>query len=215
MNLKSLNAEFLNHARQVTYAAGALLLILIAVVNFNGFEFNTFAIGNATGYLSFTFLSLSLIVSPVLKIWPKFELNPSFFMSRRALGVNAFAFAAIHFAVQFTFIFQSSFEKVIAAIAITSTGIYLAAGLVALLVLFILAITSTDWAVAKMGKLWYKLHLLTYLAYVFIFVHALKIGADFQNINAFSMTFLLIAALTVALEIAKIWKYKEARKTTS
>ena len=212
MNLKEFNMKILKKARKITYGIAVLLLLITLVINYN---FSTgvldyFGVANANGYLAFTFLSLALAVASVMKLWPKFALNSSLFLARRAIGVSAFGFAAVHGLLLFVYAFGASVANVLLADNATGGGLIL--GSISLFFLFILTCTSTDWAQRTLGKLWYKLHMLTYLAYVLVFAHAIKIGVDFKSINVFSGSFLLIALITLLLVVAKIWVDKTTPK---
>ncbi|MBI5228012.1 ferric reductase-like transmembrane domain-containing protein [Candidatus Micrarchaeota archaeon] len=162
---------------------------------------------NAFGYLSFSFISLALMVSPIRAVWPTFSLNPAIFMGRRAIGVSGFIFAAMHYIIQVLLNFAGDPISVF-GFALGPGGLGLLAGVIALPILFLLFITSFDLAVKTLGKSWYTLHKLIYLAYPLIIFHAYTIGIDFQNtgLNLYSGSFFLIAIVTLVLEGLKIYK---------
>jgi len=90
-----------------------------------------------------------------------------------------------------------------------------AVGVASLAALFLLAATSTDYAVKKMGRKWFTLHKLVYLAYPLIIAHAYSIGTDFgkSGLNAYSGSFLIIAAATLLLEAARAYvSFSKARQ---
>ena len=202
--------KILKKASIITYVIAILIIIATVLMNYNNKNVDYFGVANANGYLSFTFLSLALVVSPIIKIWPKFALNSSLFLARRAIGVSAFGFAAIHYFLQLAFTFGFDINKLNQANELGGFGI--TPGFIPLIILFILTCTSTDLVQRTMGKWWYKLHMLTYLAYVLVFAHAVKIGVDFKQINAFSGTFFAIALITLVLVVVRIWKEKTTKK---
>lgn len=211
MNLKQLNVQILKKARLITYAFSFLLIILTSLVYFNGSTFDQFAIANALGYLSFTYISISLAIGPFMKLWPKFELNSSLFIARRAFGVMSFVFALAHYLLQFNFLFNFNVDALIAANEMSGYGIAL--GFIPFYLMLALTLTSTDWAMKKLGNWWHKLHMLTYPAFFLIIAHAVKIGIDFQTgLNLYSGTFLLIALITLGLQLARMYKDKKAKK---
>ena len=198
MNLSSLNQSFLKKARTATYFISTVLLALTLVLSFKNGSLDGFALANYAGFLTFTFLCLALAVTPFRIVFPSFPLNPSFYLARRSLGVSAFGFALVHFASLFVFVFESSLEKFFPAVQASGFGI--PTGTVSLFFLFVLALTSTDFAVKKLGKNWFSLHKLAYLAYPLIVLHVVLIGIDFQKVNAYSGAFFVVAVFTLALE---------------
>lgn len=100
-------------------------------------------------------LLLTLAVTPIRRIaaWPQL------IQLRRMLGVGAFAYLAIHF---FLYVVQQNFRLGFVASEIV-LRIYLTIGFVALLGFLILALTSTDGMMRRLGgKRWQRLHYLVY-----------------------------------------------------
>jgi sulfoxide reductase heme-binding subunit YedZ len=100
-------------------------------------------------------LLLTLAVTPLRRIaaWP------ALVQLRRMLGVAAFAYVAIHFTL---YIVQQNFRLGFVASEIVQR-IYLTIGFIALLGLMILAFTSTDAMMRRLGgKRWQRLHYLVY-----------------------------------------------------
>jgi methionine sulfoxide reductase heme-binding subunit len=100
------------------------------------------------------FLIITLALTPLQRIinWPKIALV------RRMLGVTAFAYAMVHF---FLYIVNSKYDLGFVASEITHR-IYLTIGFVALLGLSLLATTSFDSSVRRLGKRWKQIHKLVY-----------------------------------------------------
>jgi sulfoxide reductase heme-binding subunit YedZ len=107
---------------------------------------------------------LSLAVTPLRRIlgWPRLLLV------RRMVGVAAFAYALVH-----VVLYAADENFVMAKVALEIVlRIYLAIGLVALLVLAALAATSTDGMMRRMGgRTWQRLHRLVYLAAFLSVIH--------------------------------------------
>jgi sulfoxide reductase heme-binding subunit YedZ len=100
-------------------------------------------------------LLITLAITPFRRIaaWPRLVLL------RRMLGVGAFAYAAIHLVI---YIVQQHFRLGFVASEIL-LRFYLTIGVVALLGLLALAVTSTDRMMRRLGgKNWQRLHYLVY-----------------------------------------------------
>jgi sulfoxide reductase heme-binding subunit YedZ len=106
------------------------------------------------GLWGLRFLVASLALTPLQRIfnWPKLALI------RRMAGVSAFAYLATHFAF---YIIHSKYDLAFVAAEITSR-IYLTIGFAALIGLGLLAGTSFDAAVRRLGARWKQLHRLVY-----------------------------------------------------
>ncbi len=106
------------------------------------------------GLWAVRFLVITLALTPAQRIlnWPKLALV------RRMTGIGAFSYAALHFTL---YIVNSKFDLGFVASEIV-LRIYLTIGFVALSGFSLLAATSTDWAVRKLGKRWKQLHRIVY-----------------------------------------------------
>lgn len=117
-----------------------------------------------TGMTALVLLLVSLSVTPVRRItgW-----NPVIRL-RRPLGLFAFFYASAHFTIWFAFdmVFDVSYMW-----ADILERKFITVGMAALVVMLPLAITSTRWAIRKLGKRWTVLHRGAYLAAVLGVVH--------------------------------------------
>jgi sulfoxide reductase heme-binding subunit YedZ len=87
---------------------------------------------------------------------------------RRALGLYAFMYAAIHF-VLFAFVdFGLQLDLILREFVEKR---YLWVGLPAFIILIALAATSFRWAMKRMGKNWKRLHRLIYLGAILVVLH--------------------------------------------
>lgn len=100
------------------------------------------------------FLVITLALTPLQRVlgWPRLALI------RRMLGVTTFAYALTHLSL---YIVNEKFDLAFVASEI-ALRIYLTIGFTALVGLSLLALTSTDWAVRKLGRNWKRLHLIVY-----------------------------------------------------
>lgn len=87
---------------------------------------------------------------------------------RRALGLYGFGYALLHFLVFVGVDYRFAFDLIWDDLA---TKRYILVGLVALLMLAPLAITSTRGWMKRLGRRWKSLHKLTYLAIPLAVVH--------------------------------------------
>jgi sulfoxide reductase heme-binding subunit YedZ len=109
------------------------------------------------------FLFIALAITPLKSIlqWQRLILV------RRMVGVAACAYVLIHFSL---YVVDQSFdlEKVASEIVLR---IYLTIGFTALIGLCVLAATSTDKMVRRLGRRWQKLHYLVYLIALLALIH--------------------------------------------
>ena len=118
-----------------------------------------------TGILTLIFLSLTIAITPLRKI---FGIN-SLVKLRRMLGLFAFFYGALHL---LTYIW---FDRLFNLISVGQDVVkrpFILAGMLAFLLMVPLAITSTDKMVKRLGgKGWAKLHRLVYLSAIAGVVH--------------------------------------------
>ena len=171
-----------SHFRQIRWAVHIaawipLVVLIIDAVN-NNLTFNPIqAATQRTGDTAIVLLGLSLACSP-LSTYAGWK---DAIKLRRALGLYAFMYAAVHFYLfvgadfnfQLRFIVPEFLQKY-----------YLWAGLPAFVVLCALAATSFRWAMRRMGKNWKRLHRYIYLGAILVVLHlALVIKGDFFRLG--------------------------------
>jgi sulfoxide reductase heme-binding subunit YedZ len=116
-----------------------------------------FATGKATLYL----LTITLVISPLRRLWPRLSWLIKF---RRLLGLFAFFYATLH---MLTWVALYNNFDVHAMLTDVTKRRFITMGMAAYLLLLPLALTSTTWAIRKLGgKNWNRLHKLIYLAVV-------------------------------------------------
>lgn len=117
-----------------------------------------------TGMTALILLFVSLAVTPARKItgW-----NPVIRL-RRPLGLFAFFYASAHFTIWFAFDMVFDLGYMWADIVERK---FITVGMAGLLVLLPLALTSTRWAIRKLGKRWAALHRGAYVAALLGVVH--------------------------------------------
>ena len=127
----------------------------------NPLEFAT----RTTGMLTLVFLSLTVAVTPVRKI---FGVN-SLVKLRRMLGLFAFFYGALHLV---TYVWFDRFFNLISVVQDVGKRPFILVGMTAFVLMVPLAITSTNKMVKRLGgKRWANLHRLVYLAAIAGVVH--------------------------------------------
>jgi sulfoxide reductase heme-binding subunit YedZ len=118
---------------------------------------------HATGDWAVIFLMLSLAMTPARALFDWMPLV----QIRRRIGVAAALYAGAHFLI---YVLDQKWNLVVVATEIIKR-FYLTIGFVALLVLVILAITSTDGWQKRLRRHWKRLHWLIYPAAFIAIVH--------------------------------------------
>lgn len=116
------------------------------------------------GDWSLRFLCLTLAITPIQKIskWPGMA------DFRQLFGLYAFFYASLHL-LAYLFVDHALMWRMIGTDILESPYIWF--GLLAYLIVFLLALTSHKWAKKRMGKNWKKLHRFIYLAVVASVIH--------------------------------------------
>jgi sulfoxide reductase heme-binding subunit YedZ len=144
-----------------------LLPIAIAVHDYLAVGFGPRPVNDVihrTGYWALLFLLMSLAVTPLRRIGRFGRLLDV----RRMIGVGAFAYAAAHIAL---YVVDQKYDlwKVGSEIVLR---LYLTIGFVALTGLAVLAATSTDGMVRRLGgKRWQRLHQIVYVIGLLALIH--------------------------------------------
>lgn len=141
-----------------------LLALLIAYFSDNLTVNPVQAAQQRTGDIAIILLLLSLACTPLNTL---FGL-PRLLKLRRPLGLYAFFYAGLHLLIYAGWDYGFDFVRASATLAEKR---YLLAGLAALFILSLLALTSHNFWKVKMGRRWKKLHRLVYLAAGLVVLH--------------------------------------------
>lgn len=117
-----------------------------------------------TGKAALNTLMLTLLISPIAR---RFKLG-ALLKVRRLIGLYSFFWAAIHLLVYLAL--DLNFDGSLLASEIASRP-YLTLGAISWLILFVLAITSTQGIQRRLGPRWQKLHNWVYLALLLAPIH--------------------------------------------
>ena len=126
----------------------------------------TAAIAFATGLATLRLLTITLAITPLRRLSPRLNWLIKF---RRLLGLFAFFYATLH---MLTYVALYSGFNLNAMLADVAKRRFITMGVAAYLLLLPLALTSTTWAIRKLGgKNWNRLHKLVYLAAICGVIH--------------------------------------------
>ncbi|MEI6478140.1 MAG: ferric reductase-like transmembrane domain-containing protein [bacterium] len=162
------------------------------------------------GLLALGFLYISLLVSPLYEALPTLPWRGIVTKARRATGFSVFILACFHLAYSF-FGELGGFSGLPFLdnrylFAITCSG-------TALVIVAMMASTSFDYMVRRLGKWWKRLHRLVYAAGVLLVLHALLLGSDFADLATSpvaKVAFVLLAIL-LFLEALRVDKLLERK----
>ena len=127
-----------------------------------------------TGDWSVGLLFVALAITPLGRVAAKSGWLAFFRFHRRAIGVASFAYAALHTIAYL--------ERKWGADLIVTEGLKpgIATGWLALVIYLVLATTSNNRSVRRLGKSWKTLHRSVYAAAVLVFVHWVLTAFDPQ-----------------------------------
>ena len=159
----------------------------------NPLEFAT----RTTGMLTLIFLSLTVAVTPLRKI---FGIN-SLVKIRRMLGLIAFFYGALHLLTYVSF--DRSFNLVSVGDDVVRRP-FILAGMIAFVLMVPLAITSTNKMVKRLGgKRWAQLHRLVYVAAIAGVVHFwMLVKSDIRLPLTFAFIVLFLLGFRVFMRYA-------------
>ena len=155
-----------------------------------------------TGLATLRLLTLSLAITPVRRLSPRLNWLVKF---RRLLGLFAFFYATLHLLHYVSLYAGFDVNTMAADIAKRR---FITIGVAAWLLLLPLALTSTNWAIRKLGgKRWSRLHKLVYVAAVCGVIHY------WWQVKPGVLTPLTITVILGILLLARpVWAWNQRRK---
>lgn len=145
-----------------------------------------------TGFIACGLLVFLLMLNPVRRLLPKLSFIHFFNRFRRQIGVAIFGYALLHYVAVIMKVIckKGSFWPSYLLDFVPFTGF------LALLLLFLLAITSNDYSVRTMGaKRWKQLHHWAYVIEGLVMLHLLLQGG--QNVLLACIIFIPLIVLQV------------------
>ena len=143
-----------------------------------------------------TLLLISVLsLTPLRLLFPRSKLVNAFNRHRRRIGVSAFFYVTLH--LFFYFVYEGGFST----LPENLKKPFILSGATAFLILLLLASTSTNWAVRRLGgRLWKRIHRLVYVAALLVVFHQ----AEQEKIGAVQTVY-FFAPLGV-LQIVRVFK---------
>ncbi|HVT90697.1 MAG TPA: protein-methionine-sulfoxide reductase heme-binding subunit MsrQ [Tepidisphaeraceae bacterium] len=162
---------------------------------------------HTTGMMALIFLVLSLAVTPV-RLFTGWNWLSHF---RRMLGVYAFVYAAIHLSLYFGFDRSLNLQSLIDDVIKRPFILF---GMIALLVMVPLTITSTNGMIKRLGSArWKQLHRLTYVAGVSAVIHYYMFGKITSAIQiSFVAVLIVLLGYRVLIQIPGFDFLRKSRK---
>lgn len=150
---------------------------------------------HVSGEIAIWTLAFVLSLTPLRVLFPRSALVNALNRHRRYVGVSACIYGLVHFSCHL--LYQGDLEDVLQSFSKP----FIWFGLTGLTILVLLALTSNNWAVRKLGgKRWKLLHRLAYMAAIVLIYHLSIAGKGHWYIARW------VLFLLVALEGARIAK---------
>jgi len=211
---------YFRHARSLVYFGFGVAAISIAVLAYSDSQDTGGALVEARqeyGLWALALLLASMIIGPIVSVLPWLPLKAPLMYARRAVGVSAILMAALHVACYVTSFLRRSWHELYSPGVRWVLGLLL--GLTALALMAMLALTSNDAAVRRMGgRRWKRLHRAVYALLGIVLLHAMLNGADFGLARAPDVTaspdagalfgFLAVAIAWLILFVLRRWRIR-------
>jgi methionine sulfoxide reductase heme-binding subunit len=158
---------------------------------------------HVSGEIAIWTLGAVLSLSPLRALFPHSGIVNALNRHRRYIGVSACIYGLIHFSCHV--LYQGDWDDLLQSFTKPFTWF----GLTGLTILVILAVTSNNWSVRRLGgKRWKWLHRLAYVAAAVLIYHQSIAGKGHWYISRWLLLWLLILQ---AARIAKYWAKSSAR----
>ncbi|MSU74989.1 MAG: FAD-dependent oxidoreductase [Candidatus Magasanikbacteria bacterium] len=152
-----------------------------------------------------TLIGAALFTSAIFKWWPRLA---QYWRIRRYLGVSGLVLVVVHVLSVSHYLFNWQIQFAYYSFNPIKNPIIF--GSIALPIFLAMALTSTDWAVEKLGaRRWKNLHRLVYIAYLSAIFHFVFINPDLLKNPA---GYLLLSITALALLGQLYWYFKISAK---
>jgi methionine sulfoxide reductase heme-binding subunit len=153
---------------------------------------------HVSGEIAIWNLGAVLSLTPLRVLFPRSAIVNALNRHRRYIGVSACIYGLIHFSCHV--LYQGDWDDLLQSF----TKPFIWFGLTGLCILVLLALTSNNWAVHKLGgKRWKLLHRLAYVASVVLIYHQSIAGKGHWYVARWLL--LLLLALEGARLVKRIW----------
>jgi sulfoxide reductase heme-binding subunit YedZ len=160
------------------------------------------AITHFTGDCTLTFLLITLSITPLRKL----TRQPWLIRFRRMLGLFAFFYGTLHL---MTYVWLDKFFDVHEMLKDIAKRRFITAGMTAFALMIPLALTSTQWAIRKLGgKRWQALHRLIYFSAAAGVIHYIwLVKADLKK----PLEYAAVLGVLLAYRLV-VWVFSGARR---
>ncbi|MFY9986162.1 MAG: ferric reductase-like transmembrane domain-containing protein [Chthoniobacterales bacterium] len=158
---------------------------------------------HVSGEIAIWTLGAVLSLSPLRALFPHSPIVNALNRHRRYIGVSACIYGLIHFSCHV--LYQGDWDDLLQSFTKPFTWF----GLIGLTILVILAATSNNWSVRRLGsKRWKWLHRLAYVAAAVLIYHQSIAGKGHWYISRWLLLWLVVLQ---AVRITKYWAKSSAR----
>lgn len=193
-----------------------LLYIGITLIYNSEVTFETLLI-RSTSTLALLLLHIILAIGPLTRLSNKFL---PFLYNRRHLGVTMFCMAAVHGVFSIIQFHGLSNTNPIASVIISNTNFgnlpafpFQILGLVALIIFFLMAITSHDFWLHNLSPMvWKSLHMMVYIAYALVVMHVMLGVIQLEKNPVFVVILFAGTASLITLHLLAAWKERTIDK---
>jgi methionine sulfoxide reductase heme-binding subunit len=160
---------------------------------------------HVSGEIAIWTLGAVLSLTPLRVLFPRSALVNALNRHRRYIGVSACIYGLIHFSCHV--LYQGDWDDLLQSFSKPFVWF----GLLGLSILVLLALTSNNWSVRKLGgKRWKLLHRLAYVAAIVLIYHQSIAGKGHWYVARWLLLFLVV--LEGARLVKKIWFWKPTGK---
>lgn len=158
---------------------------------------------HVSGEIAIWTLGAVLSLSPLRALFPHSPIVNALNRHRRYIGVSACIYGLIHFSCHV--LYQGDWDDLLQSFTKAFTWF----GLIGLTILVILAATSNNWSVRRLGsKRWKWLHRLAYVAAAVLIYHQSIAGKGHWYISRWLLLWLVVLQ---AVRITKYWAKSSTR----
>jgi sulfoxide reductase heme-binding subunit YedZ len=184
-------------ALAILFGVGVYFLIIPAFTNHLGAN-PIERLLHVSGEIAIWTLGAVLSLTPLRVLFPRSALVNALNRHRRYIGVSACIYGLIHFSCQV--LYQGDWDDLLQSFSKPFVWF----GSLGLSILVVLALTSNNWSVRKLGgKRWKLLHRLAYVAAIALIYHQSIAGKGHWYVARWLLLFLV--ALEGARLVKKIW----------
>jgi methionine sulfoxide reductase heme-binding subunit len=205
-NFPTLAAKFLGNktvALAILFSVGVCLLIVPALTDQLGAN-PIERLLHVSGEIAIWTLGAVLSLTPLRVLFPRSAIINALNRHRRYIGVSSCIYGLIHFSCHL--LYQGDWEDILQSF----TKPFIWFGLAGLTILVLLASTSNNWAVRKLGgKKWKLLHRLAYVAAALLIYHQSIAGKGHWYVARWLL--FLLAVLEGARLAKKFWFNRSSR----